>query len=293
VDVLRAFAPRFDDVPELANAAQALGAADAPLAVRYRMLEPLASLAGLSRSSSSSSSRTSSPAARATLEKRATGDAHAGVRTMGLHLLAALGPIPDEVRVQVLRDRSPRVREELAHSAARFVHRPGGSESVALLMTDPWSFVRRGVLTSFFEAPRDAAFAPFLRTAVGDEVPTLRGLAIEALAKHSSESADAALVRDRFRDEQEDVGVRASAARSLGAMCDTRSVESLTTVAVALADPTLDPRLRVVGEAALSSLGKIHPADLTKRLSSLTQKGAPPPLLRKVRDVVEGRGLCR
>jgi hypothetical protein len=110
---------------------------------------------------------------------------------------------------------------------------------------------------------------------------------IVALGEHHV-SSDLGKIQARLRDEEEYPMVRAAAAQALAALCDTSSLDALTSYAQKLLDPMATAQDHLIGSAALLALGDMHPADLAKRLEPLRAKGAPPQA-RQAADAVMQR----
>jgi hypothetical protein len=70
--------------------------------------------------------------------------------------------------------------------------------------------------------------------------------------------------------------VRAAAAAVLGSLCDEDSVDRLTRLAQALADPNASEDAQRVALGALSGIAALRPVDLRARLAPLLAPSAPP-----------------
>jgi len=105
----------------------------------------------------------------------------------------------------------------------------------------------------------------------------VRSAALRALGRRGA-SGQLPAIRARFGDAEEAPEVRASAAQALAALCDQGSLDALTeAVSRVLGErPSADDML--VGTAAVSALGQLHPADLARRLEPLSRARNKPVL---------------
>jgi hypothetical protein len=124
-----------------------------------------------------------------------------------------------------------------------------------------------------------------------DDSPDVRREVLRAIGVRRAVS-QAESVRERFSDKDEIDSVRAAAAVSLGRLCDTASLDSLTKRARKIATPMSDESDRVIGRGALTALSLIGPSDLKKRLEPFWAKGVPRSITELAAKAVAARGVC-
>jgi HEAT repeat protein len=160
-----------------------------------------------------------------------------------------------------------------------------------LLENDAWPVARRAAASSLGVLPDDPASRAVLIDALDDDAPWVRAAAAESLGLRRSPGA-APKLRDKLDTRDEPVEVRRAAALSLGALCDTESVELLDKLARRIADPMSSPEDRVTGEAALYGLIRIHPPDLDRRLAPIEKTPASARIVQRAR-LRAGSGCAR
>lgn len=263
LDALRALGPRLAEVKPEAEAALAQVLAGRPdFRTRYLALEPLAALGDKAR-----------------LASFARSDAEWPVRARAVELFGALAPAGDRTLEGLIADPEPRVREA--------AHRARVSASVYGLR-DAWSFVRVAAAESMGatkENPRALA------AALKDPNPKVRAAVVLALGAAGARG-EAKAIRERLDDQQEDVEVRALAARTLGQLCVQDAADRLTKLALLAAHP-VDEADERIGSAALDALALLHPPDLAQRLAPLRAKGSRTLLARAADLAVNAPGACR
>jgi len=273
VEVLRALGARISEFQPAAGAAIArLSTPNASFRTRFLLLAPSAELAA------------QDPGLRANYAQNLATDPDPRFRAQALSVLKE----PTQFKAQIsgaLNDSDVRVREaaiRASHGLASTV--PALSERLA---KDPWPLVRMAAADALAAAKASPSAAGALSRAIDDESPHVRAHVIIALGAHHA-SSELEKIRARLVDEEEYPMVRAAAAQALAALCDSKSLDTLTKYAHKLVDPMANPQEHLVGSAALLALGDMHPADLETRLKPLRAKGSPPQA-RQAADAVSQR----
>ena len=176
--------------------------------------------------------------------------------------------------VAAVSDPHVRVREAAVNNLADHAVQQARTALLTRLEEDPWPLVREAAVRALVALPAHPQTARQLaQTARRDESAAVRRPALHALGKLGAVSESSA-VREAF-EEDEDMHVRATAAATLGMLCDRGMIDALTVQAVQLVDPGASEAGRVVGRASLSALGRLAPADLERRVSPFFAKGVP------------------
>jgi len=231
------------------------------------------------------------PAIRTRLAALLVGDPNKEVRAEIARSLSEPSRFVEALR-GALTDPEVRVREAAVQALAKPSGRVLFAELRGLFRRDPWPLVRAAVLRSLATQGRDASHVELFTMGVEDPSFMVRAAAVDAIAERGVVAAGEA-VRGRLRDEKERIEVRTRAARALGELCDFEALEELTSHAARLSDPMLDPNLRSLGFAALSALGRLHPADLAERLRSVGVEGRNGEAVRDAkRAALERRPAC-
>ncbi|MBW2524466.1 MAG: HEAT repeat domain-containing protein, partial [Deltaproteobacteria bacterium] len=193
-----------------------------------------------------------------------------------------------------LRDDRPRVREAALRALGApeaTVNGTAEREVLALLRTDPWTFVRAAASGTMAARPPNAVTDEALLAGLAEDPSSIvRATIIDALGERKSPATIDA-VRDKADEPKESLAVRKAALRALGAMCDVEAVDLLTKLAQRAAAAQV-PYDRPLGEVALRALGEIHPADLPTRLAPLLAPKVPPNLRRIARGILRQPGSC-
>lgn len=283
VDLLRGMGSRLVDLRPDADAAlaQILRAGKPDLATRWQLVAPLATLAR---------APDASPGELTTLAELARRDADWQVRARAVELSVGIAPLAGTV-VAAASDPEPRVREAALRAIATSAMPSGARPAAAALAEDPWTFVRVAAADALAALPQDASAQAPLASALGDRSPRVRAAAVAALGKQRA-TAFVPKIRARLEDQREDPDVRATAAQTLGALCDRDSVSRLTKLAM-LAQSPIDEADDRVGMAAIEALGALHPGDLDKRLAPLRGKDARLPVRHAVERALGSTGVCR
>ena len=268
LEMLRALGPRVVEVAsEATKILDRLLSRGDDFSLRYLSLGPIAVLAGagtrveIDRLSGLLSHDKEWPV-RARAAELAIGVA--GVQA------ALLGAIDDE---------NPRVREAALRAVAAQKVSAAAVGVQRRLESDPWPFVRVAAADALSDMPPatdvDRALGAALKA---DTSSPVRVAILAALAAHRARAfVDA--IRERLDDEREDPEVRVAAARALGALCDAKTLDRLTELSRAAADPAVEQDALALSLAAIDALGAMHPADLAARLAKLRGEG--------VRDAVK------
>jgi HEAT repeat protein len=279
VEVLRALGTRLSDFQPAAGAAIArLSSPNASFRTRFLLLAPSAELAA------------QDAALRASYAQSLASDPDPRFRAQALAVLKDPAPFSSQI-VNALNDSNVRVREAAVRASSALPSAaPALSERLA---KDPWPLVRMAAADALASAKGSPVAASSLSQAIEDESPHVRAHVIVALGEHRLGSA-LAKIQARLRDEEEYPMVRAAAAQALAALCDTSSLDTLTSYAQKLLDPMATAQDHLIGSAALLALGDMHPADLAKRLEPLRAKGSPPQARQAADAMLQRRnGACR
>jgi len=235
----------------------------APMASRYVLLEPLASLASVEASESS-------PAA-AQLASLARGDAAWPIRAKAVELAADVPAFEHSNLFETaLKDPEPRVRQSALRAMGvvgaretqlQFAHantRAWAGRALEALEHEPWSFLRIAALEALSALPRQPH-------------------TIEAIVQ-------------RMNAHEEPVAVRTRAARTLGRMCATETTNDLLAHALRLrsirdayatenVSGAHDPDA-LVGFAALEAIGSLASFEAKKTMTAPLQSPQVAPVVR-------------
>jgi hypothetical protein len=280
LEMMRAAGARVTESPaEMDRAFEEILAGAPPMRVRYLALGPLGELA-----------RAGDAAAAARIADAAVHDADWPVRARAAEVGAGLAAVAGALTAAA-RDAEPRVRE--AALASLGPAPPPAAIDVArvAVVSDSWPFVKAQALGVLAKAPASAAVDDALRHAIKDDSAHVRLAAVLATGLRRATALKDA-VRERLDDVAEDAEVRASAARTLGAVCDTSSVDRLTSLAhgVGVAGTSEEEQQICVG--ALVGLAALHPPDLRERLAPLLSPKAPAQVRAAAEQALTARGAC-
>jgi hypothetical protein len=280
LEVMRAAGPRVAEAPAESESAIAELLGGTPtMRTRYLLLEPLGELA-----------RTGSKAAATRLADLIAHDVDWPVRARAAELASRLGEAQAALAVAA-GDPEPRVREAALGALAQAPTPEGAQAAGRALGADRWPFVRAQAVAVLAAAAPSRTVDDSLGAALDDASPRVRGGALLAIGRRRATSWRGK-VRDRLDDRAEDGDVRAEAAWALGAMCDSRSIDRLTELALRLGAPDAPDEARQLGLAALIALAAMKPADLDARLGPLRAKNAPADARRAAEKAMSARGTC-
>jgi HEAT repeat protein len=280
LDLLRALgeqAPRFQ--PEAGVAFGRLSQSSAAFRTRYLLLGPTAALSA------------SSPEAEHAFRKSLASDPDPHVRAAALALVRTPKPFQREL-LQGLEDRDVRVREASVQALSSPDAAFAGQALGVRLLDDQWPLVRAAAADALAHHPASAALDEPLTKALSDESALVRARSIRALGERRVTAA-ASRIRDRLVDAEEWPEVRAEAARSLGALCDTQSAAELLAFATKLADPMASPDAQLVATASVMALGRLAQPNLAQQLAPLTDKKAPAQARRAAATALSATRTCR
>ena len=278
VEVLRALGTRISDFQPQAGAAIArFSSPNASFRTRFLLLAPSAELAAQDAS------------LRAAYAQSLASDPDPRFRAQALGVVKDPAQFSTQIE-SALNDPDVRVREAAVRASSGLPSTvPALSERLA---KDPWPLVRIAAADALAAAKGSPSAASALSRAIEDESPHVRAHVIVALGEHQVRS-DLEKIQARLRDEEEYPMVRAAAAQALAALCDTSSLDTLTSYAQKLLDPMATAQDHLIGSTALLALGDMHPADLETRLKPLRAKGAPPQARQAADAVMQRRsGAC-
>lgn len=262
IELLRALGERvLSFQPEASLAFGRAASASRSFEQRFLLLGPAARLAV-------------TDAAAAAFVKRALSDPDPHLRAAAARLAPDV-PALHAPLVSATRDEGVRVREASALRLGELSVRASTPALVERLREDPWPLVRAAAARSLVTAPPAAAVDDALAAALRDESARVRGLSLRALGQRGAQS-ELPAIEERFRDTEEEPEVRGAAARALGELCDLSVLDELTRAALRLLVDRPSPADVSLGNAALSALGRLAPADLERRLAPLVAaKGRP------------------
>lgn len=279
VDFFRAAAPSLGKVDGAAAAFAALAAKSSSFRARYLLQAPAAELA-----------RGGDPRAQAYLRDALLKDPDAHVRARAAEVAAGVSVLAGDLTAAT-GDPDPRVREAAVNALAA-APLPATAPALATrLAGDDWTFVRAAAARALGALPAEASVDRALAAALGDRASEVRGRALDGLAAHGAR-AHLDAIRGRQDDGDEDADVRARAILALGVLCDARSVDAWTKLALAARQP-MDDRDRRLGTAAIAALGDTHPADLAARLAPLLARDAPGPLREMAKAALGASPTCK
>ncbi len=278
VEVLRALGERIADFqPSASGVVTRLQTPQHSFRTRFLLLEPSAELAE------------SDAALRASFTQSLSADPDPRFRAQALSVLKTPANYATPVTA-ALNDPDLRVREAAIRASAGL---PGAVTPLTQrLANDPWPLVRMAAADALAAAPAEPSVETGLTKAIDDPSPHVRAHVVSALGAHHVR-AQLDKIRERLSDEDEYPMVRAAAAQAVAALCDQKSLSTLTDYAAKLADPMAEPGDHMIGAAALLALGDLHPPDLESRLKPLRAKSAPAQA-RQAADAVLHRpgGAC-
>jgi hypothetical protein len=281
LEMMRAAGARVTESPAEADGAIAeVLEGSPPMRVRYLALGPLGELA-----------HAGDHAAAARIAEAMARDAEWPVRARAAELGAGL-PAAQPALVGAARDPEPRVREAALQALAVEPAPAAVDAARAVLRADGWAFVKAQALGVLAKAPSGAGVDGSLRDALQDASARVRLAALLATGlRHAGGLHEA--VRERLDDANEDPEVRAAAARTLGAVCDTSAIDRLTALARGVGVPGTSEDEQQICMGALVGLAALHPADLRDRLAPLLSPKAPPAVRAAAQLALVARPLCR
>lgn len=183
-------------------------------------------------------------------------------------------PDADAALVLAISDEHVRVREAAVVNAGEHAVESARPALHERLDQDAWPIVRSAAARALGLLPANPETAKRLATTVEeDAAPSVRRPAIHVLGIHDAR-AQLPAVREAFASDQ-DADVRATAATSLGLMCDRTMIDDLTKAALKFGNLYSSEADRVIGKASLNALGRLAPPDLKQRLAPFFAEGAP------------------
>lgn len=195
------------------------------------------------------------------------------IRTEAARVLVATRDT-ERVLLAAIDDPQVRVREAAVTNAGEQAVEAARAALHRRLEDDAWPLVRSASVRALGKLKPSAETGNVLaQVAEEDEAPSVRRPAVHVLGIHNVRSA-LPTVRGVFESD-EDPDVRATAAASLGLMCDRTMTDALTKTALQFAKLTSSESERLVGKASLTALGRLAPPDLRERLAPFFAKGAP------------------
>jgi HEAT repeat protein len=186
-----------------------------------------------------------------------------------------LGHTPDPTAlVRAIDDAHVRVREAAVIGAGERGLIAARAALHRRLEDDAWPLVRSAAVRALGQLPPDAKSTKLLaQVAEDDASPHVRRPAVHVLGLHDARAV-LPTVRDIFYDDP-DPDVRATAASSLGLLCDRSMTNALTKAALQLGNTASSEEERLIGKASLLALGRLAPPDLEQRLAPFFQRGVP------------------
>jgi len=283
IDLLRAVTARPNAVTAASTAFARLDTPNADFRTRYLLLAPAVELA-----------KRGDGRAEAFLVRALTTDPDVHIRARAAEVA---GELPKTVGslARLLDDADPRVRDAALTSVARLVDPkdakvqsqtwPAGlfANIAKRLEGDPFTFVRTHAADALIGAPAGEDADRPLAKALVDASPLVRARAVETLGRRGAR-AHADEMRERLVDGNETLDVRVRAARALGRVCDSKSVDKLTELARTAATARLDGASLAMSASAAAALGRLNPPDLPQRLAPLSDKRAP----RVAQEIAKG-----
>jgi HEAT repeat protein len=189
-------------------------------------------------------------------------------------LVASTAPASKNTLIAAIDDPHVRVREAAITSAGDQVLDAARNALHQRLEDDVWPLVRSAAVRALGQLPPNAESAKLLaQVAEEDAAPSVRRPAVHVLGIQNARST-LPTVREVFTDDQ-DPDVRATAAASLGLMCDRSMTDALTRKALEFGRITSSESERLIGKASLTALGRLAPPDLMQRLAPFFVKGVP------------------
>jgi HEAT repeat protein len=282
VEMMRAAGPRVLEAIEQSDATMAEAFAGSPtMRTRYVALGPLGELA-----------RGGDATAATRLAEAMQHDVDWPVRARAAELGAGVASAQAAL-VMASRDPEPRVREAALQAlSASTPPPPAGIEAAQVaLRADGWPFVRAQALGVLARAPATTDVSDALRAALGDASSRVRGATLVAVSLRRTVALRGA-VRERL-DHDDDMEVRAAAARALGSLCDMSSADRLTELAHGLGAPGTPEEEQPLALAALVGLAALQPPDLRDRLGPLLSNRAPASVRKAAQRALEARSVCR
>lgn len=258
--VMRAMGERLPDYADVAIPRLKPILTNTDFATRYLALAPAALL----------SSKDEALAAH--VVEAATRAKEPAIRTEAVR---ALGHSADPTAlVRAIDDAHVRVREAAVVGAGERGLAAARPALHQRLEDDAWPLVRSAAVRALGQLPPDAQSTKLLaQVAEDDASPSVRRPAVHVLGLHNARAV-LPTVRDLFHDDP-DADVRATAASSLGLLCDRSMTDALTRAALQLGNTASSEEDRLIGRASLLALGRLAPPDLEQRLAPFFQRGVP------------------
>ncbi len=250
-----------------------------PMRVRYLILGPLEVLA-----------RAGDQAAAARVAGALAHDEDWPVRARAAEAESGLSGA-DVGLAAAARDAEPRVREAALQALASSAPGAGVEVAASLLGQDGWPFVRVQAVGVLGKAAASPAIDAALAKALHDGASSVRGAAVVGLARHRAIRQSGEL-RARLDDPAEDADVRTAAAEALGAVCDVKSADRLTSLARSLVAPGTSEEEQQVAFGALVGLAALHPSDLHARIEPLLSPSAAASAREAARQALAARAAC-
>ena len=170
------------------------------------------------------------------------------------------------VLAHALEDDNVRVRLAATESLAGITQT--APQLVRRLMLDTWPMVRAQAAKSLATVGASELADRQLAAALQDYAPAVRQASAWSLGQRRATKWVAG-IRDMAERLDEKVTLRITAVQALGAMCDQDSLDTLTVFARRAVDPYSPEAASGLSAASIAALGRLHPADLRKRLDVL------------------------
>lgn len=284
LSLLRSLSPRPALLADASAAYERLSASQDDFRSRYLLLEPAARLA-----------REGASQPLGSLREALTGSEDRHLRVRAAEVAAHVPALAAEL-LAATNDPEPRVREAAIVALGRQASVGGGTSAVDAIVSrmqaDPWTFVRAEAADALASFPASPAADAALGAALSDATPHVRGRAVEAIGKRRAVS-QVSRVRERLDDSKEALDVRVRAARALGDLCDSASVEKLVKLVREGSVPMATGDAQRLAMASIAALGRLQPKDLREKLAPLLGEGAPRLLAIAAKAALDRKDGCR
>lgn len=251
LDLVRAGVHRLGDAGSEAKRTVARLSGTATADERYLLCEPARALA--------------SPSSLQLLADLAS-DKDPHVRARAVELSSAT-PFLIPILAKAALDPEPRVREAAFKSLTTVGWAEGSVVFTNAMLRDRWTFVRTAAASSLARLPASPSTDNAIAEGLNSNSKPVKAALLDGI-EAAADPSRAALLEARLDEHKDDQETQARIAKALGAMCYSSSIEPL--VRAANRTDGGESRGAVdVTVAAVSALGRLHPANLKERIGGL------------------------